>query len=116
MRWCCRCNGVENADRLRALLPQEVVAAAVYVGTEMAGPGHVKHHGRGGLISRSCPDGAADVGDEGGQAIGPAAIGQDSRNLCLSEPASEGGANQSCANDSDGHDLSPFVSALETAA
>jgi 2-dehydropantoate 2-reductase len=43
-------NGVENADRLRALLPQEVIAAAVYVGTEMAGPGHVRHHGRGELI------------------------------------------------------------------
>ena len=43
-------NGVENADRLRALLQQEVVAAAVYVGTEMAGPGHVRHHGRGELI------------------------------------------------------------------
>ena len=43
-------NGVENADRLRALLHQEVVAAAVYVGTEMAGPGHVRHHGRGELI------------------------------------------------------------------
>src|SRR6202790_4070093 len=37
-------NGVENSDRLRALLPQEVIAAAVYVGTEMAGPGHVMHH------------------------------------------------------------------------
>src|SRR5713101_3235826 len=43
-------NGIENADRLRALLPQEVVAAVVYVGTEMAGPGHVRHHGRGELI------------------------------------------------------------------
>jgi 2-dehydropantoate 2-reductase len=43
-------NGVENADRLRALLPQEVVAAVVYVGTEMAGPGHVRHHGRGELV------------------------------------------------------------------
>jgi 2-dehydropantoate 2-reductase len=43
-------NGVESADRLRALLPQEVVAAAVYVGTEMAGPGHVRHHGRGELV------------------------------------------------------------------
>jgi 2-dehydropantoate 2-reductase len=43
-------NGVENADRLRALLAQEVVAAVVYVGTEMAGPGHVRHHGRGELI------------------------------------------------------------------
>jgi 2-dehydropantoate 2-reductase len=43
-------NGVENADRLRALLQQQVVAAAVYVGTEMAAPGHVRHHGRGELI------------------------------------------------------------------
>jgi 2-dehydropantoate 2-reductase len=43
-------NGVENADRLRALLPQEVIAAVVYVGTEMAGPGHVRHHGRGELV------------------------------------------------------------------
>jgi 2-dehydropantoate 2-reductase len=43
-------NGVENADRLRAILPQHVLAAVVYIGTEMAGPGHVKHHGRGELI------------------------------------------------------------------
>jgi 2-dehydropantoate 2-reductase len=43
-------NGVENADRLRGLLPQEVIAAAVYVGTEMAGPGHVRHHGLGELV------------------------------------------------------------------
>jgi 2-dehydropantoate 2-reductase len=43
-------NGVENADRLRALLPQEVAAAVVYLGTEMAGPGHVRHHGRGELV------------------------------------------------------------------
>jgi 2-dehydropantoate 2-reductase len=43
-------NGVENADRLRALLSQEVAAAVVYIGTEMAGPGHVRHHGRGELV------------------------------------------------------------------
>src|ERR1700686_2419370 len=43
-------NGVENAARLRALLPQEVIAAAVYVGVEMAGPGHVRHHGRVELV------------------------------------------------------------------
>ena len=29
---------------------QEVIAAAVYVGVEMAGPGHVRHHGRGDLV------------------------------------------------------------------
>ena len=43
-------NGVDNAQRLRALLRQEVVPAVVYVATEMAGPGHVKHHGRGELV------------------------------------------------------------------
>jgi 2-dehydropantoate 2-reductase len=43
-------NGVENAEQLRTLLPQEVAAAVVYVGTEMAGPGHVRHHGRGELV------------------------------------------------------------------
>jgi 2-dehydropantoate 2-reductase len=47
----CLQNGVDNADRLRAVLPQhEVAAAVVYVATEMAGPGHVKHHGRGDLV------------------------------------------------------------------
>lgn len=43
-------NGVDNAERLRTLLPQPVRAAVVYVATEMAGPGHVRHHGRGELV------------------------------------------------------------------
>jgi len=47
----CLQNGVDNADRLRSVLPgQEVAAAVVYVATEMAGPGHLKHHGRGELV------------------------------------------------------------------
>ncbi len=47
----CLQNGVDNAERLRTVLPQHAVAAAVvYVATEMAGPGHVKHHGRGDLV------------------------------------------------------------------
>jgi 2-dehydropantoate 2-reductase len=47
----CLQNGVDNADRLRTVLPQHAVAAAVvYVATEMAGPGHVRHHGRGELV------------------------------------------------------------------
>lgn len=47
----CLQNGVDNADRLRTVLPRHTVAAAVvYVATEMAGPGHVKHHGRGDLV------------------------------------------------------------------
>src|SRR5690242_9868416 len=47
----CLQNGVDNADRLRRVLPQHAVAAAVvYVATEMAGPGHLRHHGRGELV------------------------------------------------------------------
>lgn len=48
----CLQNGVDNADRLRTVLPQtqQVAAAVVYVATEMAGPGHVQHHGRGELV------------------------------------------------------------------
>lgn len=43
-------NGVDNAERLQSLLNQRVAPAVVYVATEMAGPGHVKHHGRGELV------------------------------------------------------------------
>ena len=43
-------NGVDNAERLQALLRREVSPAVVYVATEMAGPGHLKHHGRGELV------------------------------------------------------------------
>jgi 2-dehydropantoate 2-reductase len=47
----CLQNGVDNADRLQAVLPQHSVAAAVvYVASEMAGPGHVRHNGRGELV------------------------------------------------------------------
>ena len=47
----CLQNGVDNAERLRTVLPQHSVAAAVvYVATEMAGPGHVLHRGRGELV------------------------------------------------------------------
>jgi 2-dehydropantoate 2-reductase len=52
----CLQNGVDNADRLRTVLPQHTVAAAVvYVASEMAGPGHVKHHGRGELVIEPSP-------------------------------------------------------------
>jgi 2-dehydropantoate 2-reductase len=47
----CLQNGVDNADRLRSVLPpHQVAAAVVYVATEMAAPGHVRHHGRGELV------------------------------------------------------------------
>jgi len=43
-------NGVDNAPRLQALLHRPVAPAVVYVATEMAGPGHVRHMGRGELV------------------------------------------------------------------
>ncbi len=43
-------NGVDNAERLQARLAQRVEPAVVYVAAEMAGPGHVRHHGRGELV------------------------------------------------------------------
>lgn len=52
----CLQNGVDNAQRLRTVLPaHEVAAAVVYVATEMAGPGHVKHHGLGELVIEPSP-------------------------------------------------------------
>src|SRR5204862_2434276 len=43
-------NGVDNAERLAATLGRDVVPAVVYVAVEMAGPGHVRHHGRRELL------------------------------------------------------------------
>lgn len=52
----CLQNGVDNAERLRAVLPgARVAAAVVYVATEMAGPGHLLHHGRGELVIEPTP-------------------------------------------------------------
>ena len=45
-------NGVDNAQRLRAVTGHPVIPAVVYVGSEMAGPGHVRHHGGGGPRDR----------------------------------------------------------------
>jgi 2-dehydropantoate 2-reductase len=43
-------NGVDNAPRLQAVLGRPVAPAVVYVATEMGGPGHVRHMGRGELV------------------------------------------------------------------
>lgn len=43
-------NGVDNAPRMRSHVRQPVVPAVVYVAAEMAGPGHVRHTGRGDLV------------------------------------------------------------------
>jgi 2-dehydropantoate 2-reductase len=56
----CLQNGVDNADRLRSVLPpHQVAAAVVYVASEMAAAGHVKHHGRGELVIE--PSGASEA-------------------------------------------------------
>lgn len=56
-------NGVDNAERLEAVLKRPVVPAAVYVATDMPAPGHVRHHGRGELVIGPCPASAAIVAD-----------------------------------------------------
>src|SRR5258706_10910782 len=43
-------NGVDNIERLRAVLQQEIAPAAGYVATEMARPGHVRHTRPGELV------------------------------------------------------------------
>lgn len=50
-------NGVDNDERARAILGQRctVAAAVVYVATAMAGPGHVRHYGRGDLVLAPSP-------------------------------------------------------------
>ncbi|MBW6400889.1 2-dehydropantoate 2-reductase [Roseomonas sp. HJA6] len=48
-------NGVDNPERLEAVVSRTVVPVAVYVATEMAGPGHVRHKGRGDLVMGPSP-------------------------------------------------------------
>ncbi len=70
----CLQNGVDNAERLRAVLPDHTVAAAVvYVATDMAGPGHVRHHGRGELVLEPSRT-AAHSSDDVGQAFAAAGV------------------------------------------
>jgi 2-dehydropantoate 2-reductase len=66
-------NGVDNAERLAATLGREVIPAVVYVAVEMAGAGHVRHHGRGELvIGRG--SGSEDIVEAFGAAGVPAEI------------------------------------------
>ena len=69
-------NGVDNAERAQTVLTQTVVPAVVYVAVEMAGSGHVKHHGRGELLIGPCPHGEA-LAAEFGRAGVPVKISAD---------------------------------------
>ncbi|RUZ74233.1 2-dehydropantoate 2-reductase [Mesorhizobium sp. M7A.F.Ca.US.006.01.1.1] len=48
-------NGVDNVGRLQAVVGRTVVPGVVYVATEMAGPGHVRHRGGGDLVIGPSP-------------------------------------------------------------
>ena len=48
-------NGVDNPERIAAVLKNPLVPAVVYVGAAMAGPGHLKHSGRGDLVVGAMP-------------------------------------------------------------
>ena len=73
-------NGVDNAPRLAAVLSRPVAPAVVYVATEMAGPGHVRHLGRGELVipsdigAASSTDLADAVDATGNAAATPASL------------------------------------------
>ena len=75
----CLQNGVDNADRLRTVLPQhaqrqQILAAVVYVATEMSGVGHVRHHGRGELVME--PSGSYIGSDAGSTTLTSDAVAQ----------------------------------------
>jgi len=57
-------NGVDNVERARAAAGLDPIAAVVYVGASMGGPGLVVHAGRGDLVIGDYPGGppAADPG------------------------------------------------------
>ena len=55
-------NGVDNAPRMAAVLGRPVAPAVVYVATEMSGPGHVLHKGRGELVIPAAIDAVASAG------------------------------------------------------
>lgn len=58
-------NGVDNVERIAAVLGNPVYAAVVYVGVQMAGPGRVRHTGRGDLVI-GVPRALASRGDTEG--------------------------------------------------
>ncbi|KAB1074102.1 ketopantoate reductase family protein [Methylobacterium planeticum] len=71
-------NGVDNAERLEAVLGRSVVPVAVYVATEMTGPGAVRHHGRGELLIGASP-GSARIAEAFRAAGIPTTVSDDAR-------------------------------------
>jgi 2-dehydropantoate 2-reductase len=48
-------NGVDNVERMRAATQVDAIPAVVYVAAAMAGPGHIRHSGRGDLVIGNLP-------------------------------------------------------------
>lgn len=57
-------NGVDNVERVRAVVDNPVVPAVVYVSAEIPAPGVLRHNGRGDLV----------IGDAGAATVGAARI------------------------------------------
>jgi 2-dehydropantoate 2-reductase len=67
-------NGVDNAARMRAAAGLDPLAAVVYVACSMAGPGHVRHAGRGDLVLGEALAPPAGGTREAGRAAAIAAV------------------------------------------
>ena len=52
-------NGIDNAERLQAILARPVLPSVVYVASTMAAPGQVRHLGRGDVVLGAGPASAA---------------------------------------------------------
>ncbi|MEI4471853.1 ketopantoate reductase family protein [Frigidibacter sp. MR17.24] len=63
-------NGISNAERLAAVLGRPVVPTVVYVASQMGGPGHVVHNGRGELVLGEGPGAAEAAAILSGAGIG----------------------------------------------
>lgn len=72
----CLQNGVDNAERLQAVTGRTAIPAVVYVAAEMAGPGHIKHNGRGELIIGPAPI-SADIAQQFIAAAIPTVVSSD---------------------------------------
>ena len=78
-------NGVDNAERIAAVLGNPVYAAVVYVGVQMAGAGRVRHTGRGDLVI-GVPRGLATRGDTEADLSGIAAMFEKAGISCPRNP------------------------------
>ncbi len=83
-------NGVDNVERMRAHLAAAAFPAVVYVAVAMAGPGHVRHTGRGDLVIGALPRTSRDVVHDAERLTRAAAQLERSGIPCVISPNVEG--------------------------